>query len=101
MLYFVIVLLFLAYLRHDDFPIEGGKTVSTKLSRAGLVFIIVSLVTMMISACGGSQSGSTGTSSGGSRIAAGIKGLDNPFFQAMEQGIKGQANAQTSDVNVQ
>jgi hypothetical protein len=39
-LYFALVLLFIAYLRRDDFSIEGGKTVSTKLSRVGLVFII-------------------------------------------------------------
>jgi ABC-type sugar transport system substrate-binding protein len=30
-----------------------------------------------------------------------IKGLDNPFFQAMQQGIEEQASAQGTEVTVQ
>ena len=44
--------------------------------------------------CGGSPSGGGGSG----QIAAVVKGLDNPFFQSMESGIKEQAS--TSDVEV-
>ena len=50
---------------------------------------------LALSACGSSGSttaGSGGSSSAGpAKVAAVIKGLDNPFFQTMEQGIKDQS----------
>lgn len=54
---------------------------------------------LLVAACGsgGGASGSSGSSSGGkAKVAAIIKGLDNPFFQSMEQGIKEQAK--TADI---
>lgn len=50
---------------------------------------------LALSACGGggetSPGATTGTTGGGTvKVAAVIKGLDNPFFQAMEQGIKAE-----------
>jgi ribose transport system substrate-binding protein len=36
-----------------------------------------------------------------SRVAAVIKGLDNPFFQIMQQGIEDQAKATNTPVTVQ
>ncbi|MFE2942831.1 substrate-binding domain-containing protein [Streptomyces sp. NPDC059255] len=52
---------------------------------------------LALSACG--SGGSSGSGSAGStEYAAVIKGLDNPFFQSMEQGI--QAQAKTGDVTV-
>src|SRR5918912_658297 len=48
---------------------------------------------------GGGGGGGGGTSGG--KIAAVIKGLDNPFFQAMQQGIQEQSSAQGTTVTVQ
>lgn len=48
----------------------------------------------------GGGGGGGGDSSGG-KIAAVIKGLDNPFFQAMQQGIEEQSKAQGTTVTVQ
>jgi ABC-type sugar transport system substrate-binding protein len=53
----------------------------------------------------GCNSGSTDTGSGSSggtaKVAAVIKGLDNPFFQSMQQGIEQQAKASGTSVTVQ
>ena len=51
---------------------------------------------LALSACGGSTSGS-----GSGHIAAVVKGLDNPFFQTMESGIKEEASAAGTEVTVQ
>ncbi|MFI7602972.1 substrate-binding domain-containing protein [Actinoplanes sp. NPDC049681] len=46
---------------------------------------------LTLAACSsGSDSGTSGGSAGPAKVAAVIKGLDNPFFQSMEQGIKDQ-----------
>jgi ABC-type sugar transport system substrate-binding protein len=68
---------------------------------AGVALMI--LVVMVTAACGGGSQSSTGGSStsSGNRVAAIIKGLDNPFFQAMQQGIQTQASTQGSSVTVQ
>jgi ABC-type sugar transport system substrate-binding protein len=59
---------------------------------------------LLAAACGSSSntpgtapSGSTGTA----KIAAIIKGLDNPFFQSMEQGINAQAKTAGVSTTVQ
>lgn len=57
---------------------------------------------LLTAACGsdsGSSAGSTAT--GAVKVAAVIKGLDNPFFQSMEQGIKEQAQTSGASVTVQ
>ncbi|HET7398960.1 MAG TPA: substrate-binding domain-containing protein [Intrasporangium sp.] len=59
-----------------------------------------------LSACGSSPAaggGSTGAASaaGTGTIAAVIKGLDNPFFQTMEAGIKEAASSSKTAVTVQ
>ena len=51
---------------------------------------------MALTGCGGGPS-----ASGGTKVAAVVKGLDNPFFQTMESGIKAQASAAKVDVTVQ
>jgi ABC-type sugar transport system substrate-binding protein len=78
---------------------------SKQLRRAGMA-IVLALTMVMITACGGSQSsggsGSGGGSGGGNgQVAAIIKGLDNPFFQTMQQGITTQAKIQGTNVTVQ
>jgi len=71
------------------------------------VFLSVPVVAIAIALAGcssGSGSGSGESASGGAgsaKVAAVIKGLDNPFFQAMEDGIKDTAKADGVDVTVQ
>ena len=55
----------------------------------------------LLAACGGDDSASGSDGAGSSRIAAVIKGLDNPFFQAMEDGITTTADDQGVDVEIQ
>lgn len=58
--------------------------------------------TLALSACGSDSdvSGDSG-SEGGDKVAAVIKGLDNPFFQAMDDGINAQAEEDSVSVTVQ
>ena len=55
----------------------------------------------LLAACGGSDGDSSTDTGGSSNVAAVIKGLDNPFFQAMEDGIDAAAGDQGVDVTVQ
>ena len=56
----------------------------------------------LLAACGGSDdTADGGDSADSSAVAAVIKGLDNPFFQAMEDGINATATEQGVDVTVQ
>jgi ABC-type sugar transport system, periplasmic component len=48
---------------------------------------------------GGGTGGTAGTSAG--NVAAVVKGLDNPFFQTMESGIKDAASTGSTQVTVQ
>ncbi|MGO4426715.1 sugar ABC transporter substrate-binding protein, partial [Streptomyces sp. MCAF7] len=52
---------------------------------------------LVLSGCG---SGDTGAS-GSTKVAAVIKGLDNPFFQSMRQGIETQAKSAKLSTTVQ
>jgi ABC-type sugar transport system substrate-binding protein len=56
-------------------------------------------------ACTAPQRSSDGSNNNGSnstgQVAAVIKGLDNPFFQTMQQGIEDQAKAAGTNVTVQ
>jgi ABC-type sugar transport system substrate-binding protein len=70
-----------------------------RLREAGIALMV--LIAMVTAACGAQSSSSSSASSGGGRVAAIIKGLDNPFFQAMQQGIQNQASAQGTSVTVQ
>jgi ABC-type sugar transport system substrate-binding protein len=62
--------------------------------------LIAGIALVTVAGCGGSSSDSS--SSGGSiKVAAIIKGLDNPFFQSMEQGINAQGKTANVSVTVQ
>jgi ABC-type sugar transport system substrate-binding protein len=66
----------------------------------------VAVLALVLAACNrGTSSGATGGGGGGGssagKIAAVIKGLDNPFFQAMQQGIEEQSKSQGTAVSVQ
>jgi ABC-type sugar transport system substrate-binding protein len=66
----------------------------------------VAVLALGLAACNRGTSSNTGGGGGGGgtsggKIAAVIKGLDNPFFQAMQQGIEEQSKAQGTTVTVQ
>jgi ABC-type sugar transport system substrate-binding protein len=68
--------------------------------------VSVTAAALALSACGSSGSTSAGSGGGSSsagpaKIAAVIKGLDNPFFQTMEQGIKDQSATGGASTTVQ
>jgi ABC-type sugar transport system substrate-binding protein len=69
--------------------------------------VTVTAAALALSACGSSGSTSAGSSgsassgTGAAKIAAVIKGLDNPFFQTMERGIKDQSASGGASTTVQ
>ncbi|WP_436531738.1 substrate-binding domain-containing protein [Actinoplanes sp. HUAS TT8] len=66
----------------------------------GVAAAVSATALLLVAACG--SGGTTSATTGGTtKVAAVIKGLDNPFFQSMEQGIKEQASASGTDVTVQ
>ncbi|RMI09509.1 substrate-binding domain-containing protein [Cellulomonas triticagri] len=77
-------------------------------SRTLLLTAAAASVALGLAACSSGSSGSGtdatgdgGSGSGSTKVAAVIKGLDNPFFQAMEQGIDETAEADGVEVSVQ
>jgi ribose transport system substrate-binding protein len=71
----------------------------TPLNRGAAAAVTASAL-VLLAACG-SGSTTTTTSSGTAKVAAVIKGLDNPFFQSMQQGIEEQAKTSGVPVTVQ
>ncbi len=69
---------------------------SISATRRVVVVAAVSGLALALSACGSSPSGG-----GSGNVAAVVKGLDNPFFQTMESGIKEEASTAGTDVTVQ
>ena len=80
---------------------------SSKLARrrAAQALAPLSIAILALAGCSSSDDSSgssTSAAAGGSaKYAAVIKGLDNPFFQAMESGIEDTAKDAGIDVNVQ
>ena len=72
-------------------------------SPRGAVTALIVTPLLLVAACGGSSgsSGSGGSSGNNTKVAAVIKGLDNQFFQTMQDGIKAQAKASGVQVEVQ
>jgi ABC-type sugar transport system substrate-binding protein len=71
---------------------------TTTARRATAAAFALVLGTIGLTAC---NSGETGASGGDLKVAAVIKGLDNPFFQTMKQGIDDAAAAGDVDTTVQ
>lgn len=70
--------------------------------RTWAVALIALTPALALAACGGGSTGTASSGAGdGASIGVVIKGLDNPFFQTMEQGIDDQAKAGGATVNVQ
>ncbi|WP_082092037.1 substrate-binding domain-containing protein [Demequina pelophila] len=78
---------------------------SSPRSRFGLIALPAALALTLAACSSGDseESGATAAAGGSetSSIAAVIKGLDNPFFQAMEQGIEDAAADAGGEVNIQ
>ncbi|MEU4547290.1 sugar ABC transporter substrate-binding protein [Nonomuraea dietziae] len=83
---------------------------NSRNGRAAAVGAIVALEALVLGACASGEptgpgarveAAAIGGPAGQPRIAAVIKGLDNPFFQAMKQGIDDQARAGGVPVTVQ
>ena len=67
-----------------------------------IVGVATAALAITLAGCGEDpQAGGGGGDGSGSSYAAVIKGLDNPFFQQMEQGIDAQAEESDTDVEVQ
>lgn len=56
---------------------------------------------LLLAACSSGGAAGAGASSGPVKVAAVIKGLDNPFFQSMEQGVNDQAKTAGVSTTVQ
>lgn len=80
-------------------PVSKSRRLALVLGAGGLV--------AGLAACGSSAPADAGSTAGGGgaattgKIAAVIKGLDNPFFQTMEAGVKEAATTSKADVTVQ
>ncbi|WP_052889378.1 substrate-binding domain-containing protein [Thermogemmatispora carboxidivorans] len=71
------------------------QSLITKMS-----LILLAVLGVIVTACGGASSGGSG-SNGSTQVAAVIKGLDNPFFQAMQRGIQDEAGTVGVSVTIQ
>jgi ABC-type sugar transport system substrate-binding protein len=60
--------------------------------------LVVALAILAASGCGGDDS--TDRQSGGASVGVVIKGLDNPFFAAMKQGVEAAADERKADVRL-
>lgn len=78
---------------------------STDTSKRRLILIAAPVAAFALTLAGCSSSAPSGDqggdSAGSTRFAAVIKGLDNPFFQAMEDGITTAAEGADVEVSVQ
>lgn len=75
----------------------------TSPSRRSLsVAVVAAAAGLALAGCGASSSSGGASGSGSSpKVAAVIKGLDNPFFQTMEQGIQDQSKTDGVSTTVQ
>jgi len=72
-------------------------------SRRLAAVVLASSTALALTACGSDDSsgGDNDKAASDAKIGIVIKGLDNPFFQHMEDGIKDQAKATDADVTIQ
>ncbi|WP_218003770.1 substrate-binding domain-containing protein [Herbiconiux solani] len=70
--------------------------------RTARIAVPLGIAALALAGCSGGDTGSgSGSGSGSTKVAAVIKGLDNPFFQAMESGVQGAADTDGVDVTIQ
>ncbi|TFB71859.1 sugar ABC transporter substrate-binding protein [Cryobacterium glaciale] len=70
-------------------------------SRTLRVAVPLGALALILVGCSGGAADTNADGDGGTKVAAVIKGLDNPFFQAMEDGITDTAKTDSVDVTVQ
>jgi ABC-type sugar transport system substrate-binding protein len=73
-------------------------------SRSAIALAVGVSLSMTVAACGSSDSGggsAASSDSGGKSVGVMIKGLDNPFFAAMNDGVKAAATDTGADVQIQ
>jgi ABC-type sugar transport system substrate-binding protein len=71
-----------------------------KRSRLSVVVAAAALC-VSVAACGDDGGGGSGGDAASEKVGVMIKGLDNPFFAAMNDGVKAAAGAQGADVQIQ
>lgn len=75
---------------------------SSSIRRTATVGVTFTLAAALLAACGSSSgAGSAGGTTDTVKVAAVIKGLDNPFFQSMEKGITDQSSSAGISTTVQ
>ncbi|MBF8184396.1 substrate-binding domain-containing protein [Nonomuraea sp. K274] len=79
---------------------------NTRGRRTAALSAVLAAGALALSACGSGETTGTSPAAGGAstatpKIAAVIKGLDNPFFQTMKQGMDEQAATAKAPVTVQ
>jgi ABC-type sugar transport system substrate-binding protein len=68
----------------------------------GVTATVTATALVLLAGCNsGTSTSSSGPSGGTTKVAAIIKGLDNPFFQSMQQGIEEQGKTSGVSVTVQ
>ena len=70
--------------------------------RTARIIVPLGIAGLALAGCSGGDSGTAaGDGSSSTKVAAVIKGLDNPFFQAMESGLQETADTDGVDVTIQ
>jgi ABC-type sugar transport system substrate-binding protein len=70
--------------------------------RRSVVLAVGAALSLTVAACGGDdEGGGAATTTGGNSVGVMIKGLDNPFFAAMNDGVEAAAQDTGADVQVQ
>lgn len=88
-------------------PLTQGNDMTHDTSKFRTFLVATATVTatvLALAACGSDTGGDTSTAASGggdAKVAAVIKGLDNPFFQAMEDGIQDTAAEASVPVSIQ
>ena len=79
---------------------EGKAVLQSRHTRIA-IGTLASIGLVTLAACGNDPQASSSGGGDSSSYAAVIKGLDNPFFQQMEEGINAQAKSDDVNVEVQ
>ena len=69
--------------------------------RRTVVLAVGAALSLTVAACGGDDEGGGAATTGGSSVGVMIKGLDNPFFAAMNDGVEAAAKDTGAEVQIQ
>ncbi|GAB3052247.1 substrate-binding domain-containing protein [Sediminivirga luteola] len=79
----------------------GTRRTARTAARTAVAVLALSPLALVQACGGGGQDGDPGDGQGSDQVAAVIKGLDNPFFQTMRDGIQEQAEADGLTAEIQ